>query len=322
MKKNILFPAIIVLVIISCTLFISDGPTYLVTSLMALVIIGIIRSNRSWVMKMTRWGKANPHKAQVFITVLQIVLMILGLVAGYNFKRLGYELSDTSAFVFSTIMVAGFLSVPFLPKRSTIAIPAQVDRNRLIFMGITLSSFVLMVMTGNRIEDMYPNSPITRSLQVIDQAIFPDNSIQFAEQNDLTSKIFSNENQKQAITNSSSSLAVFASFENETIEPNPISKKEIREKLKTEKKEKKLEKKKARMMKRLEKLRMAFAGGISAGAVILIILLVITFCAGVCLFIAGFSGSAGLIPLGAVIAGGSVWGIIKLANGNKGKNKP
>lgn len=322
MKKNILLPAIIVLVIISCTIFISDGATYLVTSLMALIIIGVIRSNRSWVMKMTRWGKANPHKAQVFIAVLQIVLMIFGLVAGYNFKRLGYEFSDTSAFVFGTIMVAGFLSVPFLPKRSIIAIPAEVDKNRLIFMGITLSSFVLTVMTGNRIEDMYPNSPITRSLQVIDQAIFPDNSIQFADQNVLASEIFSNEDQQQAITNSSSSLAVFASFEKETIEPNPISKKEVREKLKTEKKEKKLEKKKARKMKRLERLRMAFAAGISAGAVILIVLLVLTFCAGVCLFIAGFSGSAALIPLGAVIAGGSVWGIIKLSKGNKGNNKP
>jgi hypothetical protein len=271
-------------------------------------------------MKLTRWGKANPRKAQAFIAVLQIILLVFGLIAGYNFKKLGYEFSDASVFIFSTVMVAGFLSVHFLPKRNTIAIPAEVNKNRLIFMSIALSSFVLTVITGNRIGDMYPNSPITHSLKAIDQAMFSDDAIQYEEQSDITSEQIIDEKHQQALPTKSSSMVVFASFENETVEPNAFSKKENREKLRAEKKEKKLEKRKARMVKRLEKLRAAFAGGISAGAVILIILLVITFCAGVCLFIAGFSGSAALIPVGAIIAGGSIWGIIKIANGNKRKN--
>lgn len=320
MKKNILLSALIVLIILSCTLFISDGLTYLVTSLMAFAIIGIIGRNRSWVMKMTRWGKANPHKAQLFIAVIQIILLVFGLIAGYNFKKLGYEFSGASVFIFSTVMVAGFLSVHFLPKRSTIAIPAEVNKNRLIFVAIALSTFVLTVITGNRIGDMYPNSPITQSLEAIDQAMFPDNIIQYEEQSDNTSEQIIDEKDNQALTANSSSMVVFASFENETVEPNAFSKEENKEKLRAEKKEKKLEKRKARMMKRIEKLRAAFAGGISAGAIILIVLLAITFCAGVCLFIAGFSGSAGLIPLGAVIAGGSVWGIVKIAKGSKRKN--
>ncbi len=167
MKKNIILPATIVLAIITCTMFISDGLTYLVTSLIALAIMGTIHLCRTRVLKITRWAKANPKKAQMFITVLQIALMALGIIAGYNFKKLGYELSNTTAFVFSTIIVIGFLSVPFLPKRSTIAIPKQVNKHRLAFMSIAVSSFVMMVLFGNRIGDIYPNSPITHVAEAI-----------------------------------------------------------------------------------------------------------------------------------------------------------
>lgn len=321
MKKNILLSALIILVIISCTVFISDGSTYLATSLMALVIMGIIRLNRSRVMKITRWGKANPRKAQVLITILQIALMMLGMIAGYNFYKLGYEFSDTTAFVFGTIMVACFLSVHFLPKRGTIAIPAEVNKHRIIFMGIALSSFVLMVITGNRVEDKYPNSFVSHSLKAIDQAIFHDNDIQYADLNDVTSRQVNSQDPNQVLAVTSSAI-VIAPAKNETLEPNSFSEKENREKLKAGKKVKKLEKKNARMMKRLEKLRKAFAAGTTVGTVLLMILLICTLCAGVCLIIAGFSGSAGLIPLGAVIAGGSIWGIIKISKGNRIKKVP
>jgi len=321
MKRNILLAALISLVIISCTVFISDGPTYLAASLMAFVIMGTIRFNRSRVMKITRWGKANPGKAQVLITILQIALMMLGMIAGYNFYKLGYTFSDTTAFVFGTIMIACFLSVHFLPKRSAIAIPAEVNKHRLIFMGIALSSFVLMVITGNRVEDKYPNSFVAHSLKAIDQAIFHDNNIQYADLSDVTSGQMNSEGPNQVLAVNSSAI-VIAPAKNETLEPNSFSEKENREKFKAEKKVKKLEKKKARMMKRLEKLRKAFAGGTTVGAVLLMILLICTLCAGVCLIIAGFSGSAGLIPLGAVVAGGSIWGIIKISQGNRGKKLP
>ena len=317
MKKNIILPAIIVLIIIACTIFISDGLTYLITSLMALAILVTIQRNRSGVMKITRWAKANPLKAQVLITVLQIVIMALGLIAGYNFKKLGYELSDTSAFVFSTIIILGFLSVHFLPKRGTIAIPKEVNKDRLVYISIALSSFVMMVLTGNRIEDKFPNSSITHALAAIDQAIFPESSTSYDEPDNVGLEQINPDKYKLALTNETTPMVVFASFnlnENESITPpSTYSKKEAREKLKAEKKAKRLENKKARMMNRLEKYRLAFAGGLSAGAIILIILLIGTLCAGICLIIGGFSGgSAGLIPLGAVIAGGSIWGLIKI----------
>jgi len=325
MKKNIILPAIIVLAIITCTIFISDGLTYLVASLMALAIMATIQRKRSWVIKMTRWGKANPHKAQVLITVLQIALLALGIIAGYNFKKIGYELSDTTAFVFSTIIVIGFLSVPFLPKRSTIAIPKEVNKHRLAFMGIALSSFVMMVLFGNRIEVVYPTSPITQAVKSIDGAIFLGYSHLYADPNDFTSDPVNSENYDQVLTDEPSTMAVFAAFttyDKETITPPTELKKESRAELKAEKKANRLEKKKARMINRLEKYRLAFAAGLSVGAVLLIILLCVTLCGGICLIIGGISGgSAGLIPLGAIVAGGSIFGIVKIAKRNKRKNK-
>ncbi len=323
MSKKIILPAMIVFIIIACIIFISDGLTYLITSLMAIAIIAAVQRNRARAMKITRWAKASPLKAQLLITVIQILLMIFGIIAGYNLKKLGYELSGTTAFVFSTMMVTGFLSVHFLPKRSTIAIPREVNKHRLVFVGIALSSFVLMVMTGNRIGEMYPNSFITHALEATDQAIFPDNSTQYADRNDVALEPVISENSVQALTANSTSLAVYASLatnENETVEPPTYSKKESREKFKAEKKANRLEQKKARMLKRFEK-RLALAGVLTAGAIVLIVLLSLTLCGGICLIIAGFSGSAALIPLGAVVAGGSIWGIIKITKGNKRKNK-
>lgn len=321
MRKNLLFSALFIIAIIACTLFITDGLTYVVTSLMALVIMSAIKYNKSWVMKMTRWGKASPNKAQLLITVLQFMLMSLGMIGGYNFKQLGYELSDSTAFVFSTIMITGFLLVHFLPRRRTIAIPAEVNKHRIIFMSIALSSFVLMVITGNRIADMYPNSPITNTLNAIDGVIFQGNSTEYADLSNVASESLSNEEYMEDLQVNTSGLAMYASYaayESKTIEP---TNKEKREKLKAEKKIKRLEKKKARLINLLKNKRLALAAGIGAGAIILIILLVIPLCAGICLIISGFAGGGiGHLLLGALLTGGSIWGIVKLSKSRNRKN--
>lgn len=323
MKKNVILPAMIVLAIIACTIFISDGLTYLITSLMALAIMGTIHRNRSRVMKITRWAKANPKKAQLFIAGLQLALMALGIIAGYNFKELGYEFSDTTAFVFSTIIVIGFLSVPFLPKRSAIAMPQVVNRHRLAYMGIALSSFVMMVLFGNRVGDYYPNSPITHAVRAIDQAIFQDNSTDADLYDEAPEPVYSR-NYGEALTDKPSTIAIYASYvihDNETITSPTDVKKEARAKLKVEKKAHRLEKKKARMMK-LFKKRLALAAGLSGGAIVLMILLIIPLCAGICLIIFGVTGSGvGYALLGALIAGLSVWGMIAVSKGGKRKNE-
>ena len=71
------------------------------------------------------------------------------------------------------------------------------------------------------------------------------------------------------------------------------------------------------MLKRLQKYRLAYAGGISFGAVLLIVLLVFTSCVGICMM-ALSGGAIGYIALGAAILAGSIFGIAGLINGSRG----
>ena len=307
MKKNQILLLLLSLLFIGCTVFVPGGFVYLLTPLMFLLIVGFIRQKNTWAIKMTRWSKANPFKAQILITVMQVFLLAFGLMAGYNYQKLGVRFSDTIAIIFCVIMVAGFLSVSFLPKRGPIAIPALVNKQRLVFIGIALSSFMLAVIKGNRMEKDHPNSFITHSLQTIDQAVFPENQ-------EATASLDEFQDFSQHL-----SYVSFSSSVEGNIEPAPNSTKPGVENLKAEKKLKKLEKRKEKLRKRLE--RHAMAAGLSAGAILLIILLAVTLCAGICMIIGGFGGSAALIPLGVVVAGGSIWGIIKIVNSNREKPK-
>jgi hypothetical protein len=192
-------------------------------------------------------------------------------------------------------------------------------------MGIALSSFVMMVVFGNRIEVMYPNSPITQVVKSIDHAIFPDNIPLYADLNDAASEPVYSKNYDLALTKEPSNMAVFAAItihDKETITSPTDLKKENKAKIKAEKKSHKLEKKKARMMNRLEKSRLASAAISGAAAVILIILLLAPLCAGICLIAGAFGNvTVGSVILGIILLGGSILGIIKLANRNKRKIK-
>ena len=318
MKKNIVLTALTVLAIIASAIFVGDWMTYPVTVLMAVIIIGVIQHYRSRVIRITRWAKANPKKTQVAITVLQMALMVLGIIAGKNFREMGYEFSEITALVFTTIIIIGFASLPFLPKRNRVPIPQEVNKNRLSYLAIALSSFVMMAMVGNRIEDFYPGSSISRIVNSIDQAIFPDN-------NTTTQKEYTEWAPRQhgdynlSMTGESTSQPAFASYvvnENETMLPGGGMEKN-KAKVKAGMKASKLEKKKARLMNHFKK-RMAAATGIGVGGILLIILLVITTCAGVCLMISGFGGGgAGAVVGGAALVVASVFGIVKLINRKK-----
>lgn len=297
---------------------------------MAFAISETIQHKRSWVLKITRWAKAKPGKAQVMISFLQIVLMILGIVSGYNLKKVGYELPGTTAFVFGAIIAAGFLSIHFLPKRSTIAMPSDLDKQRLVFTGIAVSSFVMMILFGNRIEERYPNSFITHAVNTIDRAIFPDDGELNADRIDLSVAPVYNENSGEGLSVEPTSMAVLTSYaihDKKTINPPGYSKKESRAKLKAEKKAIRLEKKKAKMLTRIEKSRLTLAGGLSAGAVLLIILLVIMTCAGVCLVIGGVAALSSEVGIGilAIVTGGFVsWQAVRMIGriSKREKEKP
>lgn len=327
MKKNILLTSLTTLILLACIVFISDGLTFFVVSIMTLAVLAGIKYNKKKVLKITRWAKANPKKAQVFITIIQLILLIIAINTGYNLKELGYEFSNLTAYIFLGIMIIGFAAVPFLPKRSTIAIQNKVDKNRFAYLSIALSSVILMAITGNRIGDFYPNSPISTALERIDQTLFPEDINSTIEFDESQIGQLQSENYKSYLATSSArpllaavdvrpteEVKKLSRSHSEVIKDSRKSKREIRKANRKARKELRIFKRQNR-----KNMRRAAAGGSCAAAVFLIILLVITSCAGICLTIFGVAaiGSGELIgiiglALGPLILLGSIRGIRKV----------
>lgn len=326
MKMKILLITLVVSVIIPCYIFLSDGLTYLIASLMALVVLGIIRFNKPGVMKLTRWAKANPRKAKWLISGLQIAIIGLGVVSGKNLRELGYLFSDTTAYIFMAMMVIGFLSVPFWQKRNTIALPKNVDKQRFAYLGISISFLILTTQIGNRIEDIFPNSPITHAIQIIDQSIFSDNMVTYLGYNQESPGQIKQIQSKQASTDGFPFFAVFAVVPSKglktidqtvlpdnnspgtTLKKAPSSIKEIRKATKE-------------MRKQYRKSGAVISSG---AATILTIFLVLLVCVGACLFLGGFAAvlSGSLIGFVGIIAGplilfAAVKGIKNLSKKNR-----
>ena len=321
MNRNVLLLIAAIVLFVVVTLFINDGWIYSATTLAALIIMSVIRYFKSWVMGLTRWAKENPRKTQVLITILQIVILSSGLLVGYDLKELGSHIGYIPTIVFGAILSWAFLSIRFLPKRNTIAIPVAVNKDRMAYMGVALSAFVLMVITGNRIEDKFPNSPISQALRSIDHAMF---SQELVSNDDIDLEPESGQEIQQAmLINGNESTLSFASValtgEN-SIASAIHPEKKAAEKIKSGKKAAKFERMKKRMMKRIEKLRKAFAGGVSAGVIFLVILLIIASCAGICIALSG--GGAGSVALGIVILGLAIFGSVKLLSHNKKVKEP
>jgi len=313
MKKNVFAFVSASILLFSAALFLNDGWIYPSAALCAFIIITVIRHFRSAVTKLTRWAKENPRKAQVLITVLQVVILFSGLLVGYDLKELGYKISYIPTIVFGTILTFGFLSVRLLSKKNKIAIPVLVDKDRIAYMSIALSAFILMISTGNRIEETFPDSTIATTLRSIDQTMFSESNF---SNNEIEATQELNNGQPQAmLINGGSSLLAFASskvagekYNTSTVHSNSVPP----AKMKAGRKAARFEKMKKRIMKKIEKLRKAFAGGASAGVIALIILLVIVSCAGICLALSG--GGAGTIAAGIIVTGLAIFGIVKLAS--------
>ncbi|MFT5168503.1 MAG: hypothetical protein ACI8P3_003746, partial [Saprospiraceae bacterium] len=250
---------------------------------------------------------------------LQLTLMGLGLIAGYNLKELGFEFSNATAYIFTAIMVIGFLSVPFMPKRNTIAIPKEVNKQRLSFLSIALSLLIMMAFVGNRIGDVYPDSPITHALETIDQSIFPEEIIEETYFNEAPIGQLQNKNYDQYLADKLPADAVFIVnpiYDKErmdkSISPNNItSHKKLKKAAKAKKKELRKAKRKLRKEFR-KKLRLAAGGGMCALGILFTIILIIPLCAGFCLIIGAFGTAGATSVLGGVaLLAGSIWGMVE-----------
>jgi len=311
MKKHLVLITATILFSLALNAFTKEGLIYLATALMATIVIVALRNSGPRMMQVTRWAKANPRKTQVWITIVLVFLLSLGLVIGYDLMQLGYKFSDATALVFSLVMVIGFFSVPLLSKKNTITLPFTLNRYRVVYTAILVAAYALAVITGNRIEDKYPNSILTNVLASIDQKIFGPVDGSTDEEQFLLSDAGNQVTGREA--------AVFAAFPSTEINESPsteptLSKKEAKAKLKELKKAEKLEKKQKRMMKRVEKWRKMFAAGGSGASVLLIILLALGVCTGICLIVAGFSGGgAWAAVLGVAVTTACIYGIVKVS---------
>lgn len=282
--------------------------------------MGAIYGKRPIAIKVARWAKANPQKTRWLITALHFSLLVLGMIAGKNIKELGYEFSYFMPFVFAGIMFLGFLLSPFFPKPKIIAIPKEVERRRWGYLCIALSSLIIMAFWGNRIEDIYPNSPLTLAIERTDQFIFPDNAAPFIGLNKSAAQQDQGNHLKRSWAGRPSAMAaVFFVNPDSGMEksgPSVVTPdKDFKKSVKAEKKAERKAKVEVRKM-----WRIVLAGGSCALAVFLIILLVITTCAGICLAIGGGGAIGGgnigvgllLILAGGLITYGSIAGISKL----------
>ncbi|MFZ9388905.1 MAG: hypothetical protein ACO25B_13620, partial [Chitinophagaceae bacterium] len=274
----------------------------------AWLIVTLLQSQETRVMKITRWAKAHPHKAQVLITLLQLLILILGLWVGYNLNQAGYSMPTYMVFIFGTVLFISLLSVPFIPRKTRLILPAVLQKHRRAYIGICLSSFLLMIYTGNYITNRFPGSGIVTVLQASDQIIFPE-----------TNRA---ENLSIPVSSTPAGHATFpflaASAMNVSPDASIVPSASSKAEAKAAKKAHRIEKRKSRAMKWLAKKRLWMSGGASSGTILLIVLLVATTCGGVCLMIAGIGdGAVGWAILGALAATGSVWGIVALLRGSK-----
>lgn len=275
-----------------------DEWTYLIAALIATIALAVVMNAKTFVMALTRWSKANPGKTQILIVMMQLILITLAIMIGKNLRELEIFISNRTAYLFSAIVIAGFLMVPFKMKPSLIAIPKAVDRQRIIFMGITLSSFMLVIMMGNRIGDFFPNSSVTLAIEKIDHMMYARRLEAFAQLN----KSSLGEYQPTQIAQPGVKLAVAPG--KDYLNPNSILNAPI------------ISKKDFRAAKKqfMKELRTAETKNMCALAIVLIILLVITTCAGICLLIAGIAGGSALAAIfGPIVAGASIYGIVKVA---------
>ena len=256
-------------------------------------------------------------------------------MTGYNLKEMGYEISYLTIIIFGVLMFIGFFTVPFLPKRSIIAIPREVNRHRLSYLVISLSSLIIMVGFGNGIEESYPNSRLANFVGAIDQKIFSDESIPPASRHEAPVGQAKDNNVSLTLAGRSSASAVFASLaapEKGIVERSVTPDKTAPyTDLKEVKKEQKKEMRKAKRALRKNYRRAAAAGGSCAMAIFLIFLLAITTCAGVCLVIGGVAaiigGESVLLALAAIGVGFfgtkySIKGIMKVSKWCKGDEIP
>jgi len=241
------------------------------------------------------------------------MLIGLGLFNGYNLLNIGFTFSFGVVSVFGAVALVGMSIVPFKFIEHRMKLPIEVRRQRFGYMAVALASFMAMSVVGNRIPMMYPNSYLSKALVAIDHVVFQEK----------TEKGISMHNGLTIPTDAINLSPLYAISPSNAVPSNTISTFDIVEK-KRSKKEMREAKKAARKINKdfRKKIRKALAATMCGLAVLIIVLLVLTTCAGLCLIVGGIAAVAGgdigigilLIILGPLVLWGSVKGITRAKN--------
>lgn len=234
----------------------------------------------------TRWAKKNPIKTKFLLALIQLVLLVLGSLLGHNLSELDIVLPNMTFWVFGALMILGFTMVPLARKKSSLTLPAQLRKHRLIYAGIGLCLVGIMSSTGNRLEVDFPDHVLTKIVLSIDNQLFPQLD------------------QDAIVMEESSDGGWSVVLTSQTEGQSTLSKKELR---KQKRLERRIERKRDR--KAFMTMLLAATGGILA-------LLAIATCLGVCvtgggiaLFIAGISNLGWAVGEGLLMMLGGVAGV-------------
>ena len=145
---------------------------YALAVLMSIASFFTIKKRKKFFRKTTKWANVNPIKTQFLIAGIELALLGLGVFSGFNLHKMGVEISDTPMYIFGGLSIAGFLSVPFFKKKKQFVLPKTVNRHRLSFLTVLVSSFIISNGIGNNLATKFPDSSVTQIVQNADQSIF------------------------------------------------------------------------------------------------------------------------------------------------------
>ena len=125
---------------------------YLLGGLIGLLTLGLFRSNRKKILKLTRWANSNKWKSRALIASAQTGLAYSGVMAGMELYDLNYMTSDNLEYVYTGLMIAGAALSYDWGKKKKYTLLNNFSRKKVGFLAIAISFFMLSFGVGNRLK--------------------------------------------------------------------------------------------------------------------------------------------------------------------------
>lgn len=130
-----------------------DANLYLLTLLMASVVIAVFKFSQSLSLKIGRWAKKNKVITKVIMTLLQMKIGVMGILTGKELFEMGYSFSDSMEYVFGGLMLIPFLYLLLSKPKDEVMVMKSYYLRKLSVLGLVLPFYMLTVAIGNKLED-------------------------------------------------------------------------------------------------------------------------------------------------------------------------